>query len=152
MRTEHIHVTERRVPQTRDRTPVMQQLSNLVPATPHHLEPLLRDRPQLPGALLQPGVDPRIPFHRPIESEEFHFHRQLAAAPSSRINAADSALCASASKQWPRRDVIRSLRMRFLLILSAFLLLSCGGDSKNSPSAAEAEPETTVATTVAFTE
>jgi gluconolactonase len=50
------------------------------------------------------------------------------------------------------RAVIRSLRMRFLLILSAFLLLSCGGDSKNSPSAAEAEPETTVATTVAFTE
>jgi gluconolactonase len=49
--------------------------------------------------------------------------------------------------------------MRFLLILPAFFLVSCGNDNQESQQAkaqpavaAEAEPEATVATTVAFTE
>src|SRR5689334_5663970 len=44
--------------------------------------------------------------------------------------------------------------MRLLLILAAFLLVSCGRENRESPAtaAAEAEPEATVATTVAFTE
>ena len=46
--------------------------------------------------------------------------------------------------------------MRFLLILPALFLASCGSDNKGSKSqpaaAGEAEPEATVATTVAFTE
>ena len=68
MRSENIDVPEGRVSQTCDRTAVMQELPNFVPALSHKLKPLMRDSAQFTPMLLHPRIDPGIPLDRPVES------------------------------------------------------------------------------------
>jgi hypothetical protein len=46
----------------------MQKLSDLVPAFPHHLKPLMRDRSQSTSMLFQPRLDGGIPLDSAAES------------------------------------------------------------------------------------
>src|SRR6266480_1475700 len=52
--SEYIDVAEGRIPQTCDRTAVMQKLPDFVPAFSHHLKPLMGDGSQFTGMLFHP--------------------------------------------------------------------------------------------------
>ena len=69
VRPEDIHVRKGHVPQTRDRTAIMEKLTDLVSASPHHLKPLPCDRAQLTGTPSHPGIDRGIPRNGPVESK-----------------------------------------------------------------------------------
>src|SRR5271157_3085083 len=75
VRSEYIDVAEGRIAQTRNRTTVMQDLPDLVPATSHHLEPHTRDGPQFASMLVHPRSDGGIAFDGAVESQQFRSHR-----------------------------------------------------------------------------
>src|SRR5579863_2919334 len=52
VRSEYIHVAEGRIAQACNRTAVMKELPNLVPASSHHLKPLTRDGAQFAFSLV----------------------------------------------------------------------------------------------------
>lgn len=72
---ERIDVTECRVPDTRCRMTVMHQLPDVVSAGAHHLEPVLRDLPQIIGILAHPDINGWLSFDRTGEPEEL-IHRE----------------------------------------------------------------------------
>src|SRR5437773_12392130 len=74
VRSKYIDVAEGRISQTCNRTAVMQELSNFVPAFSHHLKPLMRDGSQFTFMLFHPRVDGGIPLHRAAKSQEFRSH------------------------------------------------------------------------------
>src|SRR5260370_5226169 len=76
VRSEYIDVAERRISQTCNRTAVMQELSDFVPAFSHHLKPLMRDGSRLTFMLFHPRVDGGIPLHSAVESQQFRSHRR----------------------------------------------------------------------------
>src|SRR5215813_7230277 len=76
MRSKYIDVAEGRVSQACNRTAVMQQLPDFVPAFSHRLKPLMRDGSQSTCMLFHPGIDSRIPFDSAVESQQFRSHRR----------------------------------------------------------------------------
>src|ERR1700704_6668874 len=75
MRSEYIDVSEGRVPQTCNRTAVMQKLPDFVAAFSHHLKPLMRDGSQFTGTLFHPHIDGGIPLDSAVESQQIRSHR-----------------------------------------------------------------------------
>src|SRR3989442_7305071 len=75
VRMEYVDVAEGRIPQTCNRTAVMQKLPDFVPAFSHHLKPLVRDGCQPTCALFHPRIDGGIPLDGAVESQQFLFHR-----------------------------------------------------------------------------
>src|SRR5439155_2121625 len=76
VRTEHIDVAEGRVSQTCNRTAVMQELPDFVPALSHRLKPVMRDGSQFTSMLFHPRIDGGIPLDSAIESQQFRSHRR----------------------------------------------------------------------------
>src|ERR1700694_1682593 len=76
VRSEYIDVAEGRIPQTRNRTAVMQELPDFVPAFSHYLKPLMRDGSQFTCMLVHPRIDGGIPLDSAVESQQFRSHRR----------------------------------------------------------------------------
>src|ERR1700689_1409747 len=76
MRSEYIDVAEGRISQTCNRTAVMQELPNFVPAFSHAIEPLMRDGSQFTCMLFHPRIDGGLPLASSIESQQFRSHRR----------------------------------------------------------------------------
>src|SRR5437899_932249 len=76
VRSEYIDIAEGRISQTCNRTAVMQELPDFVPALSHHLKPLMRDGSQFTCTLFHPRIDGGIPLDSPIESQQFRSHRR----------------------------------------------------------------------------
>ena len=75
VRGEYIDIAEGRISQTCDRTAVMQEFADLVPAFSHHLKPVMRDGSQFTGMLFHPRIDRGIALDSAVESEQFrHLH------------------------------------------------------------------------------
>src|ERR1700727_1574088 len=74
VRSEYIHVGERRISQTCHRTAVMQKLPDFVPTISHYLKPLLRDASQFTCVLFHPRIDGGVPLDSTIESQQFRSH------------------------------------------------------------------------------
>ena len=77
VRTEYIDVAEGRIAQTYNRTAVMQDLPDFVPAFSHHLKPLMRDGSQFTSMLFHPRIDGGIALDSTVESQQFRSHRYL---------------------------------------------------------------------------
>src|ERR1700735_1315746 len=75
VRSEYINVAEGRISQTCNRTAVMQELSDFVPAYSHHLKPLMRDGSQSTCMLFHPRIDGGIALDSAVEAQHFRFHR-----------------------------------------------------------------------------
>src|SRR5215468_8776521 len=71
VRSEYIDVAEGRISQTCNRTAVMQELPNFVPAFSHHLKPLMRDGSQFTCMLFHPQIDRGIALHSAVQSKQF---------------------------------------------------------------------------------
>jgi hypothetical protein len=54
----------------------MQDLPDFVPASSHHLKPLVRDGPQFTSMLLHPCIDGEIAFDSSVEPQKFDSHRR----------------------------------------------------------------------------
>jgi hypothetical protein len=67
--SEYIDVAKGRIAQTCNRTAVMQDLPDFVPAFSHHLKPLMRDGSQFTSMLFHPRIDGGIAFHSAAESQ-----------------------------------------------------------------------------------
>src|SRR6202142_76252 len=86
VRSEYIDVAEGRISETCNRTAVMQELPNFVPAFSHRLKPSERDGVQFACMLFHPRIDGGIPLDSSVEPQEFRFHRRstgIVAAPRS---------------------------------------------------------------------
>jgi hypothetical protein len=75
VRSEYIDVAEWPISQTCNRTAVMQELPDFVPAFSHHLKPLMRDGSQSTCMLFYPRIDGGIPLDSAVESQQFRSHR-----------------------------------------------------------------------------
>jgi hypothetical protein len=78
VQSEYVDVAEGRISQTRNRTAVMQELPDFVPAFSHHGKPSMRDDSQFTFMLFHPRVDGGIPHHCAVESQQFRSHRRSA--------------------------------------------------------------------------
>src|SRR5215469_9300509 len=76
VRREYIDVAEGRISQTCNRTAVMQQLPDFVPAFSHHLKPLTRDGSQLAFMCFDPRIDGGIALDSAVESQQFRSHHR----------------------------------------------------------------------------
>src|ERR1700737_2663153 len=76
VRSEYIDVAEGRISQTCNRTAVMQDLPDFVPAFSHHLKPLMRNGSQFTFMLSHPRIDGGIAFDSTVESQQFRSHRR----------------------------------------------------------------------------
>jgi hypothetical protein len=76
VRSEYVDVAEVRIAQTCNRSAIMQQLTNFVPAFSHHLKPLMRDGSQFPSMLFHPRIDGGIAFDSTVESQQLRSHRR----------------------------------------------------------------------------
>src|ERR1700726_3034735 len=76
VRGEYIHITERRISQTYNRTAIVQKLPDFVPALSHHLKPLMRDGSQFTCMLFHPRIDGGIPLDSAVESQQVRSHRR----------------------------------------------------------------------------
>src|SRR5579863_1009386 len=76
VRIEYIYIAEGCISQTCNRTAVMQELPNFVPAFSHHLKPLMRDGSQFTCMLFHPCIDGGIPLDSSVESQQFRSHRR----------------------------------------------------------------------------
>src|SRR5689334_11929899 len=76
VRIEYINVAEGRISQTCNRTAVMQELPDFVPAFSHHLKPTDGDVSQLTCMVFHPRIDGRIAFDSAVESQQFRSHRR----------------------------------------------------------------------------
>src|SRR5260370_32140260 len=80
VRRECIDVAEGRVSHTCNRTAVMQELPDFVPAFSHHFKPVTRDGPQFTCMLVHPRIDSGISLNSAVES-----HSALIVAPLSAL-------------------------------------------------------------------
>src|SRR5271170_6910963 len=78
VRSEYIDVAEGCISQTCNRTAVMQKLLDFVPASSHHLKPVMCDGSQSTCMLFHPRIDGGIARDSAIESQQFRFHRRSA--------------------------------------------------------------------------
>src|ERR1700722_6026617 len=74
VRRKCIDVAEGNISQTSNRTAVMEELPDFVPAFSHHLEPLLRDVSQFTCMFFHPRIDGGIALDRAVESQQIGFH------------------------------------------------------------------------------
>src|SRR5580658_3271654 len=74
VRSKYIDVAERCISQTCNRTAVMQELPDFVPAFSHCLKPLKRDGSQFSGMRVHPRIDGWIPLDSTVESQQFRSH------------------------------------------------------------------------------
>src|ERR1700676_1101184 len=74
VRSEYIDVAEGCISETCNRTAVMQELPNFVPAFSHYLKPLMRDGSQFTCVLLRPRIDGGIPLDSSDESQQIRSH------------------------------------------------------------------------------
>jgi hypothetical protein len=81
VRREYIDVAEGRISQTCNRTAVVQELPNFVPAFSHRLKPLVRDGSEFTRVLFHPPIDGGIPLDGAVESQQFRSHRRSAFCP-----------------------------------------------------------------------
>jgi len=77
VRGEYIDVAEGNIAQTRNRTAVMHEFADLVPAFSHRLKPPMRDGSQFSSVLIKPRIDAGIALHDAVESQQFRFHRRF---------------------------------------------------------------------------
>src|SRR5260370_30590974 len=84
VRSEYIYITEGRISQTCNRTAVVQQLPDFVPAFSHHLEPLKRDGSQFTCMFFHPPIDSGIPLDGAVEAQQFRSHRRFTCLSSFR--------------------------------------------------------------------
>src|ERR1700745_625126 len=73
VRSEDIDVAEGRISQTGNRTAVMQELPDFVPAFSHHAKPVMRDGSQFTCMLSRPSIDGGSPLDSAVESQRFRF-------------------------------------------------------------------------------
>src|SRR5215831_8062848 len=76
VRSEYVDVAEGRISQTCNRTAVMQEFPDIVPAFSHHFKPLVRDGSQSTPMLFHPGIDGGIALDSAVESQQFRSHRR----------------------------------------------------------------------------
>src|ERR1700726_4407496 len=76
VRSEYIDVAEGLISQTCNRTAVMQELPDFVPAFSHHLEPLMRDVSQSTSMLVHPRLDGGVRLDSAVESQQLRSHRR----------------------------------------------------------------------------
>jgi hypothetical protein len=76
VRIEDIDVAEGRISQTGNRTAVMQELPDFVPAFSHHAKPVMRDGSQFACMLAHPSIDGGSPLDSAVESQQFRSHRR----------------------------------------------------------------------------
>jgi hypothetical protein len=58
----------------------MQELSNFIAASSHHLKPLMREVSQFTFMRFHPRVDSGIPLHSAVKSQQFRSHRRSLSA------------------------------------------------------------------------
>src|SRR5437016_5700181 len=85
VRSEYIDVAEGRISQTRNRTAVMQELPDFVPAFSHHLKPLTRDGSQFTSMLFHPRIDGGIPLDSAVEPQQFRSHHRYTSLSRSMV-------------------------------------------------------------------
>src|SRR5260221_10207384 len=71
MRSKYINVAEGRISQTCNRTAVMQEFPDFVPAFSHCLKPLICDGSQFTCMLVHPRIDGGIALDSAVESQQF---------------------------------------------------------------------------------
>jgi hypothetical protein len=76
MRGKYIDIAERRIPQTGNRTAVMQKFPNLVSALSHRVEPVMSDGTQFAGMGFHPSIDRGIALDCAVESQQIGSHRR----------------------------------------------------------------------------
>jgi hypothetical protein len=74
VRGEYIDVAEGRISQTCNRTAVMQEFPNFVPAFSHYLEPVMREGSQFTCMFLHPPIDGGIALDSSVESQQIRSH------------------------------------------------------------------------------
>src|ERR1700688_2322948 len=74
VRSEYIDVAEGGISQTCNRTAVMQELPNFVPAFSHSLKPLMRDGSQFTCMRFHPRINGGIPLDSSVESQQIRSH------------------------------------------------------------------------------
>src|SRR5262245_2207189 len=80
MRCEYIDVAEGHISQTGNRTAVMQEFPDFVPASAHHFKPLTRYGSQFTCVLFHPRLNRGIAFDSSVESQQFRsLHRSTLA-------------------------------------------------------------------------
>jgi hypothetical protein len=111
---ERIDISEGGIPDTSRRMTVVQQLANIVTASPHDLEPASGYRTEIVGASREPLVDSRVSFESAGKAE------QRAADPChcTLLDAGVRAiLCARLLDEWSRHDPRANLERHMLLDL-----------------------------------
>src|ERR1700722_4008394 len=76
VRSQYIEVAEGRITQTCNRTDVVQDPPEFVPASSHHLKPFMSDCSQFTFMLFHPGIDGGIAFDSTIETKQLRAHRR----------------------------------------------------------------------------
>jgi len=76
VRSEDIDVAEGRISQTGNRTAVMQELPDFVPAFSHHPKSAMRDGSQFTSMLSHPSIDGGSPLDSAAQSQQFRSHRR----------------------------------------------------------------------------
>src|SRR5689334_2240148 len=92
VRSEYIDVAEGRISQTCNRTAIMQEFADFVPALSHHIKPTMRDGAQFALMVFDPRFDGGIPHDSAVESKQFRSHRR-----STRTSPLSNAICAICS-------------------------------------------------------
>src|SRR6476469_7592001 len=100
VRSECINVAEGRIAQTCNRTAVMQDLPDFVPAFSHHLKPLTRDAPQFTSVLFHPRFDGGIAFDSTVESQQLRSHRRSIFAFGSLLRGTGDLATVDSDKAW----------------------------------------------------
>src|SRR5215831_1513461 len=77
VRREYIDVAEGRISKTCNRTTVVEQLADLVPALSHHLKPPAGDGSQFNCILIQPVIDSGVSADCAVESQQCRSHHRL---------------------------------------------------------------------------
>jgi hypothetical protein len=85
VRSEDIDVAEGRISQTRNRTAIMQKLSNFISASPHHLKPLVRDGSQFTVMPFYPRIDSGVSLHSAVKSQQLRSHHRYSLLSKSTI-------------------------------------------------------------------
>jgi len=86
VRDEYIDVAEGRIPQTCNRTAVMQKLPDLVPAFSHQFEPVARDISPFACMAVKPGINGRVALDRSVEPKYPGLHRRFTLHQTGRLS------------------------------------------------------------------
>ena len=73
VRSKYVDVREGRISQACNRTAVMHEFADLIPAFSHHVKPVTCDGSQFAWMFFHPGIDGGIVLDSPVESQQFPF-------------------------------------------------------------------------------